>query len=952
MPSTVGVSTHLIRPSSHIPWDVQVTGDVPSSLIVDLPQTVRGCLHGNWACLLMGKNLHLWNTTTTTTTTTTSTTTTTFTGDTKKPFKLYHPKLYKNHVLLSVYAANDCIHVYAVAHSATDKALVMVWLIRPTQRISELGQSPSCKSFIEGETLTTIQAMEGGILFGTNTNTLYIGHLIPKPLTLTIQKLTKTTATTGGFLGYVFGNTNTSTPAEDSVNAILIVDKTLLVTLTNHGHVELYNVTRKAGVISCDHATLGSLKDLLEEQDIQVMQAASIKKEIHVVCSVNDKIYYVNLTVNESSLTLNKSEWLCRFQSSVQCTGIVATDDDMVYAIMTYPNESVTCLALNKSMEVDLPVIQVSSVLLLGKDSVTHGCQIVTSTGLLVRARWMQLQNTVTPSNATHNPMLATHLSSTFWLWYRSATAGVPIPPSLLTAKPFDLEAATIAVALQLQQAGDASTLKNPMEWHLSFVTFLKQNGLYRSVSNQGRWTLLGIGQELAVHATLESNHPLVQNLLPHGVATKLQLVQEHVLQYPTDQNHWCVVLCVALQTAQQYRIEHAMDTYDILQEQPSSKLWTHQSTLQQVLVNQMEYWRDSGTILDPTQVEVVAKATLSSFSESSHKHYELIKALAIPLVRVIKDDVLAFNLSEEHCWYDGLCQLSLDHRKEDYFQIDTLLKEWDESFGRFVLQWHSDRRKFGQVLRHGQHTPNLLTEFLEADNRLHPYRWIHTGRMEDYDTAATQLMENAELSTKLQDTKWALSMAMLSNKVSKSPSKRKKLIDAKLELVKAQEILSTDDGPLKSPEQLLHLVMDQVKESTALENTIQLCLTGLSIAKASDDLNKVSMVWSIAILKDQRDWEYWIANSNNLTSTALRNTILDKTVFGGLWKAMQGLSLEYHSVQYDTPFEEKVIDALGFDAVGQTEMKRLLRAVTSVVLTTTTTNAGSRSLVLSSHGN
>ena len=177
--------------------------------------------------------------------------------------------------------------------------------------------------------------------------------------------------------------------------------------------------------------------------------------------------------------------------------------------------------------------------------------------------------------------------------------------------------------------------------------------------------------------------------------------------------------------------------------------------------------------------------------------------------------------------------------------------------------------------------------------------------------------------------------------------SKRRKIIDAKLELVKAQEILTTDDGPLQSPEQLLHLVMDRVKESTMLENTIQLCLTGLSIAKASDDLDKASMVWSLAILKDQRDWEYWIATSNDLTSPALRNTILDKTVFGGLWKVMQGLSLEFHSVQYDTPFEEKVIEALGFDDVGQTEMKRLLRAVTSVVLMTTTTNVGSGALVV-----
>ena len=912
-------NSHLIRPSSHVPWDVQVTGVVPSSIVEELPQATQGCTHGTWACLLIGRDLHVFQ----------------MTSD-AKPFKLYHPNLNKKDLLISMHSTTDCVHVYAATPSVTKKTLIMVWVVRTTQRVSGLGQSPTCKAVVEGVSFTNMTAMESGLVLGTATNQLHVGHLNPKPVDLAIQKLTKSNSS--GIMTYVFG----SAVVEDPIKAVLVQSKNEILAVTTTGHVERYTIKRKAGILSCDHAVLGSLKALMGDPTIQIIQATTAKDRLHVICLVGDKLHYVDVTIHVSSLSVNTSEWLCRFHATVQCTGLVATENDMVYAVLSYPDAGgVACLALNKAMEVDLPSTQVPSVFMLGKDNVTHGCHMITSTGLLVRARWIQLQKTKLTST-NHNPMLVSHLASSFWHWYRSASGGMPLPPSLQTAKPADLEAAIVVVAQQIQQEGDTSSLKNPMEWHLNFIKFLKENGLYRSVSNQGRWNLMGIGQELAVHATLGSDHPLVKDLLPHGVATKLQLVQEHVLQFSMNQNEWCDILRVALETAQQYRVELAVATYDVLSNDPV-QLWTHNSTLQQVLVSQLEYWRDSNTKLDQTQVKVVAKVALSSFMETDHKHYEQLKTLAIPLVQAVKDDVMAFDLSEEHRWFVGLCQLSLEHRKEDYFQIDTLLREWDESFGKFVLQWHADRRKYGQMLRHGEHVPTLLSEFLETDDRLKQYRWIHSGRMHDFDTSASQLMENGASSNNLHDAKWSYSMALLANKVSKHPTKRQKVIDAKLDFVKAQEVLSEeDDGPLRTSEQLLNVAMDKLlNHSATMDESIQLCMVGLSIAKAEDDSNTAARVWSLAILKDRFKWEQWITTKEDLTSPALRNLILDTTVFGGLWKLMQGLSLEYHSVQYDTPLEKGVIEALGFDAVGQTEMKRLLRSVTTVVL------SGSKSLMV-----
>lgn len=955
---TTSAQNHLIRPSSHVPWDVQVTGSIPESLMDEFQisqlnaAAPQGALDGTWACLLLGTRIHLWNTNADS-----SSGSGGGSGGTQKTYLLFHPDLKNKDVRLAMHAtttSSDTVTVYAAARSSLKaQTKLIVWLVRKGQRVTAIGQSPSCRSYVEADDITAMQAMEGGLLLGTATNNVYWGHLTPKPMSLTIQKLTK--SNTSGILGYVFG-----TPAvEDPVQALFIIDKTAVLAITTTGHVERYTVSRKSGQLSSEHAEVGSLGALLQERHkIQVLRSVATKDQIHAIYLADNKVYYIHATINDkgSCLTLNISEWLCRFHVTVQCVGLVATENDMLYAVMSYPNESVSCLALNKSMEVDLPTKQVPSVVLLGKDAVTHGCHMVTSTGLLVRARWMQLQNHNIPTAAHSNPVLASHLSATFWHSYRSATGGMPIPPSLQSAKPADLERAILVVAQQIQQEGDSSSLKNPMEWHTSFIEFLKQNGLYRSVSNQGRWNLLGIGQELAVYGALGRNqHPLVKDLLPHGVATKLQLLQQHVLQFTsTEERNFCDALCLAVETAQQYRADLAVDTYDVLLDGHPCQLWTHQAILQHVFVSQLEYWRDSGSKLDPTQVTVVAKATLTSFFESSHKQYEQIKALAIPLVRAVDDDYSAFDLSQEYRWFEGLCQLSLDHRKEDYFQIDTLLREWDDSFGKFVLQWDIDRHKYGQLLRHGEHTPTLLTEFLERDDRLRPYRWIHSGRMNKYSTATSQLIDDAANGTiNLHDTKWALSMAVLSNKASDHPDKRQAIIEAKLDLVKAQELLLLhDNGPLRTPEQLMTLAMDQLKGSKTLEESIQLCMVGLSIAKGEENSNaKASLVWRNAIDKDWVDWEKWITTSVDLTAATLRDTILDSTVFGGLWKAMQESSLEYHSVQYDTPSERSVLEALGLDAVGQTELKRLLRSITSIQLVTRSTRR-SKSLIMSTYEN
>jgi hypothetical protein len=298
---------------------------------------------------------------------------------------------------------------------------------------------------------------------------------------------------------------------------------------------------------------------------------------------------------------------------------------------------------------------------------------------------------------------------------------------------------------------------------------------------------------------------------------------------------------------------------------------------------------------------------------------YEEVKAVAIALIRKIGNDRLAFDLSKTHSWNDGLCQLALDHEKEAEFKLDDLLQ--DSAFCKYALKWHANRGLFHNVLNHGRHCPKLLAEFLETDDRLRPYRWVAAVRAHNYELAATFLLDS-EGAGSLSEVRRALSIAKMCSR------KRRKLIDRKLDLVKAQEILLGDsEASLWSPDKLLSVALDRLEQEG--EDQIQTAVIALAIAGASDDrLRMAAQVWSVCISADRNRWAEWLKAQDDLTDPQLRRTIIETTVFGGLWNEAKGQHEE--DVCYGNALESLVLERLGLDVLENMEMRRLLHTVTS----------------------
>ena len=119
----------------------------------------------------------------------------------------------------------------------------------------------------------------------------------------------------------------------------------------------------------------------------------------------------------------------------------------------------------------------------------------------------------------------------------------------------------------------------------------------------------------------------------------------------------------------------------------------------------------------------------------SRDSRHQAIKQLAIP---IIEDDVVAFELSKQHAWYEGLCQLTLKHPENSTFDLKPILRE--NVVRQFVLQWHPDQGKVGHVFRYGEVLPDAeFEDFLAKTPRLEPYRWMQAIKMEKFD-AATDL--------------------------------------------------------------------------------------------------------------------------------------------------------------------------------------------------------------------
>jgi hypothetical protein len=1046
---------HLIRPSPETPWSVDVVSAIPKDVMTGAAGSLRQnyvvgtCLSGRWSCVgtnnstnnsssissSSGQTLsqrctfHVWNTPPNTP---------------LEDQKHKLPVLKLSHAKIEVGAEDGTVTVPLLAMEVSPQSpdIVYIYALQPTTGVLVLWKlsvkdlskplAPPAKfvlflDLLDNEKVTSLTVhwkhASPMILVGTDQGRVIWVMQTHVPIALHAQTADPSQT---GLLTRIWKTVqyHETTPvvaalgiAEKEFFSVSYAGKIVHWKVTSsEAHKAYFQAEEKCQLLLALRAHLGSSEPAL--YDLQVKQAAlqADGSALHVLVLTlhaddESRLYWTRLAVdhdNSCSLELQHAVWLNRFVSpeSVAVAGWLVADNSVAYgAFCQDPSLPAIIMALDLSgqaHEVDLPVDQVQSVLkdTLSKDVVTHGCSVLTESGMGLRvrvttdqaaaARMTNTKSSNSSSNSSSNPAtvitLTSHLRSVFWEFYQNPDRTMRMPPSLAAATSADLEQAVIAVALLLKDKGDVSSMQNPTEWHMAFISLLQQQGFYRSLSVKCRWFLLGIGQELAVFWWLVSSmskktvwqQEQLGKLLPQNTAEWLERVQTSVLAEgggEDRQEEWVQWLCTALESATQFREDNASFTYDVSADLPpqspddsdtAAPIWTSRPAMQRVLERQLLHWKANPVTTRTSNVETVVQIALQSFGDSyaansDTKAFKAILKLAIPFLRSVKgvdNDQLAFTLSKTHKYFSGLCQIVLDHETmndTDNYALDALFQqlakkrdvETNMLFGEFVLKWHTERELFGHVLNYGKHCPHVLNQFLQNEEALRPYRWIQAIRQGDYNVATESLMSNVETGDPtLAEAKFALSLGKIANKVVETESRtngdtvmaRRRRIDKTRELVNAQEELfgkSAAKSRLWEPSHLVDYALDQLKDVDAEDKAekIRVCFIGLAICASfesdEDCRNHAARVWWSVLMADGGLWAEWLRTENNLANTDLLNDVLQITVFGGLVQQADEVE-SWSEVVYGPKIERQVMEKVtSLDSSSATGMRRLLRSMT-----------------------
>jgi hypothetical protein len=153
---------------------------------------------------------------------------------------------------------------------------------------------------------------------------------------------------------------------------------------------------------------------------------------------------------------------------------------------------------------------------------------------------------------------------------------------------------------------------------------------------------------------------------------------------------------------------------------------WTSTLEIRDILVRQLEYWRSNITAGVPlADVEDVLHKALVACSDSFRScpcpaaRTAFVHTLqnSFGILRAAKGrqgDALLFALATAHHYYQGVCDISWEHQSRldsATFALAPLfvtLAEQDiktgMTFGRYVLQWHLDRKFHASVRDYGKY--------------------------------------------------------------------------------------------------------------------------------------------------------------------------------------------------------------------------------------------------------
>lgn len=1016
-PASAG-SRQLIQPRPHIPWSGDIHQIVPKRVIDVFPKIVAACSGYGWAAVTTGDGyVHVWQPKTVALSDRMER------PSHSLRFFVIQLNINESTALGNHSNDHDTIHLAlsasgdasrtdsttgsdaspsdstTVASSVNLFAYCKGWLVVRKLTTKDVLQSQSggilksaCPKVrvnleldeqdVPTEHVTSVTAANNFLVLATSSGNLHWVTLTPVPIGLHVQKISPQP----GWLSRIGFRSNAGPSAGVACPSLVLpLSSTQFIALSQDGsslmHWKVNVTTNTAHHATFEPLSKGSLElDHSQISNPTVLRAALASNHRSMHCIVlgttsqgEARLYWIQAKLDGTPI---RTHWLSRFAAprSVIVHGVVAAQNGTAYAAFYEASmKSVLVMALVPDneviQEVDVPSTHVPSLVpnMLELDRVTHGCSIMATTGVGLRVRYLphesqpnkKVRFLPSQSNPATVQALVSHLRSSFWWTYQDPETHRPLPPSLLSAAQEDLEQAIVTLATELQHKGDEATAQNPMEWHRALIKFFQERGLYRSLSQLGRWQLLSIGQELAAFGYVVSQRN--NNRLFSGGPRAYALAEWCLEVQETDSEAgWDALLAGLLDVAMTFREEMAHPFYDVLTNEAAQPVWLSHHALQQVLLRQLELWQRNPSAMVRPIVESIVKAAFQSYSEShpNKNEYSKVQSLSIKLLRSLEStgdadtvsvDELAFDLCIQYNHFKGLCQISVDHEKKrdaPNFSLDPLFStikdvDWDSgyTFAQFVLQWHTDKGLYGHAINYGQHSPTDLAILMDSDERLRQYKWIPNIRQAFYQPATESFLADAKDNT-LAETKWALSMAKLTNKLVAAQSKeRTGDIDRQLDLVHAQELLEGEEStvpgsnvPLRTPQELVYLALQRLQQVGKTEERVHFTTIALAVCAAMEE-NELSVglaaqVWAEALRLDASKWNEWLHSEVDLASSDLRNDILQNTVFGSLLlecRKDETMSL----VTYGRHIESSVLDKVGGGA-NQVEFSRLLRSVTS----------------------
>ncbi|GKY90293.1 hypothetical protein MPSEU_000003400 [Mayamaea pseudoterrestris] len=581
---------------------------------------------------------------------------------------------------------------------------------------------------------------------------------------------------------------------------------------------------------------------------------------------------------------------------------------------------------------------------------------------------------------------LASHLKSQFLQYYHhQATATAVAPISLKRANLPDLQAAVMQVATSQAESTSAA---NHLDAHHALLAFLQESGLYHRLSAPCRQSLLTMGQQIVAFRVIKNckastkweNDQLTGLSSPMGLLKWLNAMQHQVLSAEEGSDRrdaYLEWLCLALQEAASYRLESRTYRYDLLTLGESYAIdsmdelpaWTTQ--LPALLKQLLEFWKANSSAAHAGTVQIIVPLTLEAsqdlfnwFNSTNVKEqYVDVQRMGVKLMRLVKiDEGTVRNVCFDYRIFEGLCEIAHDHECKSDFAEFTLDKYFESlasktdlmtglPFALFVLKWHSDRNLVGHVFNYGKQCPDALSQLIMDDEKLRPYRWIHSTRIGDYNGAAEALVQtvNDHSASTLKITKINLGHAKLINAIVEKESafhkesavKRRDLIDKKRELVNAQELLlegGEENTPsyLLPPHHLLDLAMRRLGTATSLDDKVHVCFTALAVCASMETPVECSKnaitVWTRAIADDHLLWKEIIVKENDLSAPHVRTLVQEETVFGGLVQACVNTGAAWANVQFGPVVESEVLSKLDIqDAQIKLELPRLLHSASVV---------------------